>query len=34
MRHEFISKATRNDFRELLTNYVLRDIEMIFEVGD
>src|SRR5262249_30245808 len=33
MRRELISKATRNEFREVLTGYVLREIEMIFEVG-
>jgi hypothetical protein len=30
---DLISKATRNEFREVLTGYVLRDIDMFFEAG-
>jgi len=33
MSKEFISKATRNEFREVLTGYVLREIDMFFEAG-
>jgi len=31
MNRELISKATRNEFREVLTGFVLREIDMIFE---
>lgn len=31
MSRELISKATRNEFREVLTGFVLREIDMIFE---
>lgn len=31
MSKELISKATRNEFREVLTGFVLREIDMIFE---
>jgi hypothetical protein len=31
MAKELISKATRNEFREVLTGFVLREINMIFE---
>lgn len=31
MAKELISKATRNEFREVLTGFVLREIDMIFE---
>lgn len=31
MNKELISKATRNEFREVLTGFVLREIDMIFE---
>lgn len=33
MGKELISKATRNEFREVLTWFVLREIDMIFESG-
>lgn len=33
MSKEFISKATRNEFREVLTGYVLREIDTLFEAG-
>ncbi len=33
MSRDLISKATRNEFREVLTGYVLRDIDMFFEAG-
>jgi len=33
MSRELISKATRNEFREVLTGYVLREIDMCFEAG-
>lgn len=33
MSKELISKATRNEFREVLTGYVLREIDMLFEAG-
>lgn len=33
MSKELISKATRNEFREVLTGFVLREIDMIFESG-
>ena len=33
MSRELISKATRNEFREVLTGFVLREIDMIFESG-
>jgi len=33
MSRELISKATRNEFREVLTGYVLREIDMFFEAG-
>ena len=33
MSRELISKATRNEFREVLTGYVLREIDMLFEAG-
>lgn len=31
MTRELISKVTRNEFREILTGFVLREIDMIFE---
>ena len=31
MTGDFISKKTRNEFREFLTGWVLREIEMVFE---
>lgn len=31
MKKELIGKATRNEFREVLTSFTLREIEMIFE---
>jgi len=34
MKSELISKATRNEFREVLTGYYLREIEMIFDAAD
>lgn len=34
MSKELISKATRNEFRELLTGSTLREIEMAFDAGD
>ena len=33
MKQELISKATRNDFREVLTGLALHDIDMVFESG-
>lgn len=33
MTRELISKATRNEFREVLTGFVLREIDMIFEAA-
>lgn len=33
MSKDLISKATRNEFREVLTGYVLREIDMLFEAG-
>ncbi len=33
MSRDLISKATRNEFREVLTGYVLREIDMFFEAG-
>ena len=33
MSRDLISKATRNEFREVLTGYVLREIDMLFEAG-
>jgi hypothetical protein len=33
MSKALISKATRNEFREVLTGYVLREIDMFFEAG-
>jgi len=33
MTRDLISKTTRNEFRELLTGYTLREIEMIFDAG-
>jgi hypothetical protein len=33
MSKELISKAMRNEFREVLTGYVLREIDMLFEAG-
>jgi hypothetical protein len=33
MSKERICKATRNEFREVLTGYVLREIDMLFEAG-
>jgi len=33
MSRELISKTTRNEFRELLTGYSLREIEMTFDAG-
>jgi hypothetical protein len=34
MSRERISKATRNEFREILTKYTLREIAMIFDAGN
>jgi len=34
MSRELISKTTRNEFRELLTGYTLREIEMTFDAGN
>ena len=34
MSRELISRATRNEFREVLTGFVLRQIDMIFESAD
>lgn len=34
MTRDLISKTTRNEFRELLTNYALREIEMAFDAGN
>jgi hypothetical protein len=34
MSRDLISKSTRNEFRELLTGFVLREIDMIFESSD
>ena len=31
---DLISKTTRNEFREVLTGYTLREIEMTFDAGD
>ncbi len=33
MTRDLISKTTRNEFRELLTGYTLREIEMTFDAG-
>jgi HEPN domain-containing protein len=33
MRNELLSKQLRDDFREVLTTFVLREIESIFEAG-
>ena len=33
MIRDIISKATRNEFRELMVGLVLRDIDMVFEAG-
>ena len=33
MRNELISKATRNEFREVIAGFVLREIDMIFEAA-
>ena len=33
MTHDLISKTTRNDFREVLVGYTLREIEMTFDAG-
>jgi hypothetical protein len=33
MRRDLISKTTRNEFRELLVGYTLREIEMTFDAG-
>lgn len=33
MSRDLISKATRNEFREVLTGYVLREIDMFFDAG-
>jgi hypothetical protein len=33
MSRELISKTTRNEFREILVGYVLREIEMTFDAG-
>ena len=33
MSKDLISKATRNEFREVLSGYVLREIDMVFEAG-
>ena len=34
MKRDLISKTTRNEFRELLVGYTLREIEMTFDAGD
>lgn len=34
MTHDLISKTTRNEFREILVGYTLREIEMTFDVGN
>ena len=34
MTRDLISRITRNEFREALTDFTLRDIEMIFQAGD
>lgn len=34
MSRELISKTTRNEFREILTGYTLREIEMTFDAGN
>ena len=34
MTRDLISKTTRNEFRELLVGYTLREIEMTFDAGD
>jgi len=34
MSRDLISKSTRNEFRELLTDFTLREIQMIFESGN
>ena len=33
MTRDLISKTTRNEFRELLVGYTLREIEMTFDAG-
>lgn len=33
MSRDLISRATRNEFREVLTGYVLREIDMFFDAG-
>jgi hypothetical protein len=33
MTHDLISKTTRNEFREILVGYTLREIEMTFDAG-
>lgn len=33
MKRELISKATRNDFREVLVGFTLHEIDMVFESG-
>lgn len=33
MSKDLVSKTTRNDFREVLTGYTLREIDMLFEAG-
>lgn len=34
MSKDLISKATRNEFREVLTGYTLREIQMMFDAGN
>lgn len=34
MKCELISKTTRNEFREILTSYTLREIDMTFDAGN
>ena len=34
MSRDLISKATRNEFREVLVGFVLREIDMIFEAAN
>jgi hypothetical protein len=33
MSRDLISKTTRNEFRELMVGYTLREIEMTFDAG-
>lgn len=34
MRRELVSKATRNEFREVLVGYTLREIQQMFDAGN